>query len=911
MSPSRNLVVCMLVAGAIMGLSGTVRAQGPTPTPTPVNCASYVNQWRIDNLYASLDANGNYGFELVGNFPQMANCGRKKPNPTSGDYSLVYVYKGTYGTEDKGYYIHTSTQIPSFTDTKVKVGNIYKYSNGGYTAWLLHCTGQAIRGVCMDGGWSYKSINFTVNIPSVTPTPVPLTAPTNFKAQCSSDNKNVVLSWTAPTGASGKYNLVVAYEPYGAAQTRNAQIVTGTSLTTYTYWNSPGFEKVKYRAVVKAIRTGENEYTPTGAGATVEFECPYPPPSPTNACGTPSSKTTIPAPASIMLEDMLIAKSIGEINGKPAYRTLAGPRKLIWTSSTTYPRYYLRIDDESDGKSCEGVKDYCPAVPNTQTASDYTYTFEADKTYRIWVHYADTCNNWSSEVASIYVKAQKITPVDAACSGDTECTGDMVCVSGKCKQACSLIVPLNGSVSCTRGYVNNNECTSSPKPDGSFCRQGIGDGSQPGVCVSGQCYYGKPTPGPGCRYQPVQCANTPCEPQLICENQLTGTTAPTSAPDCRYQPKGDADCSGAIDSKDRLIWAKFYLGQEYEGKQSYHTGDFNKDGKVNLYDAEIWRTWKEAGLPTPSNTPAPTAVAMNPTNTVAPTTALSATPTPVRYGFVKSFGSTGTGNGQFSTPYGVTSDGTNIYVADNGNNRIQVFGLDGTYKSQWSTGAGSAPTDIAYGEGKVYVSQKNMQANISPAWAVYSYNTDGSGQTKIMQSIESAAVAFNKTTKEAWVGWSYYDPYDFRDYRYGITRFNQSNQNVGSISADHETPTGVEITSNRFYVTQASQDGETLVLAYPLNGGTRIDGRALASESQASGISDVAVNDTDILVTGSMPYVMAYSMPGTTFVSKAQFGDRDADTGGRRLAAPGSVTVAGNYVFVTDMSQNRVVVFNK
>ncbi|WP_265578468.1 PEP-CTERM sorting domain-containing protein [Microcystis aeruginosa] len=42
--------------------------------------------------------------------------------------------------------------------------------------------------------------------------------------------------------------------------------------------------------------------------------------------------------------------------------------------------------------------------------------------------------------------------------------------------------------------------------------------------------------------------------------------------------------------------------------------------------------------------------------------------------FQSTFGSSGTGNGQFSLPTGIAvGSGGNIYVADTGNDRVQVF----------------------------------------------------------------------------------------------------------------------------------------------------------------------------------------------------------------------------------------------
>jgi 6-bladed beta-propeller len=51
--------------------------------------------------------------------------------------------------------------------------------------------------------------------------------------------------------------------------------------------------------------------------------------------------------------------------------------------------------------------------------------------------------------------------------------------------------------------------------------------------------------------------------------------------------------------------------------------------------------------------------------------------------FIKSWGQTGSGQGQFKTIRGLASDAAgNLYVADAGNNRIQVFDAEGVFKSQ-------------------------------------------------------------------------------------------------------------------------------------------------------------------------------------------------------------------------------------
>lgn len=53
--------------------------------------------------------------------------------------------------------------------------------------------------------------------------------------------------------------------------------------------------------------------------------------------------------------------------------------------------------------------------------------------------------------------------------------------------------------------------------------------------------------------------------------------------------------------------------------------------------------------------------------------------------FIKSWGSTGSGDGQFKWPAGLTVDlSGNVYVVDGGNDRIQKFTGDGKFVTKWT-----------------------------------------------------------------------------------------------------------------------------------------------------------------------------------------------------------------------------------
>jgi DNA-binding beta-propeller fold protein YncE len=82
---------------------------------------------------------------------------------------------------------------------------------------------------------------------------------------------------------------------------------------------------------------------------------------------------------------------------------------------------------------------------------------------------------------------------------------------------------------------------------------------------------------------------------------------------------------------------------------------------------------------------------------------------------VFSWGSSGTGNGQFSAPKYIATDGSgNIYVADNGNARVQKFDPNGNYTLQigsYGTGNGqfNGPAGLAVDmtNGWIYVQDSN------------------------------------------------------------------------------------------------------------------------------------------------------------------------------------------------------------
>ena len=116
--------------------------------------------------------------------------------------------------------------------------------------------------------------------------------------------------------------------------------------------------------------------------------------------------------------------------------------------------------------------------------------------------------------------------------------------------------------------------------------------------------------------------------------------------------------------------------------------------------------------------------------TARPPTPSNTLQTAFFYSVIKKWGSSGKGNGQFSTPYGVAVDSSgNVYVADYDNDRVQKFSSDGSFITKWgSSGKGngqfSTPRGVAVdSSGNVYVTDYDNDR-------VQKFSSDGSFITK-------------------------------------------------------------------------------------------------------------------------------------------------------------------------------------
>jgi 6-bladed beta-propeller protein len=95
--------------------------------------------------------------------------------------------------------------------------------------------------------------------------------------------------------------------------------------------------------------------------------------------------------------------------------------------------------------------------------------------------------------------------------------------------------------------------------------------------------------------------------------------------------------------------------------------------------------------------------------------------------FIKSWGSRGNGPGQFASVNAIVVDAQgNVYAADAGNKRIQVFDNNGTFKTQYTNVGAPAALCITPGPNQVlFSSNSNPPEDIDVAGEIYKMKLDG------------------------------------------------------------------------------------------------------------------------------------------------------------------------------------------
>ena len=285
--------------------------------------------------------------------------------------------------------------------------------------------------------------------------------------------------------------------------------------------------------------------------------------------------------------------------------------------------------------------------------------------------------------------------------------------------------------------------------------------------------------------------------------------------------------------------------------------------------------------------------------------------------YVQSFGSLGSGSGQFDAPDGVAVDSAgNVYVADASNNRIDSFNpanFAGTFTSFGSPGSGSGQFNGPYGvavnsAGNVYVADFN---NIR----IDRFNPSDFAGT--FTSFNSPAVGSAEFSLPLGVNVDSAGNVYIADFGYNrIDRFNPANLagtltsfgSVGGGSGHFSSPYGVAVDSaGNVYVADASNNRIDRFNPTNFAGTFTSFGSTGSGSGRFSAPSGVAVDSAGNVYVADYFNDRIVRFNPTNFAGTfTSFGSTGSGIG--QFSGPRGITLdsAGN-VYVADRGNNRIV----
>lgn len=277
---------------------------------------------------------------------------------------------------------------------------------------------------------------------------------------------------------------------------------------------------------------------------------------------------------------------------------------------------------------------------------------------------------------------------------------------------------------------------------------------------------------------------------------------------------------------------------------------------------------------------------------------------------VREFGSAGTGEGEFDSPHGLTTDsGGNIYVVDSNNHRVQIFSEVGTFIREFgSSGAGNYqlvyPKDVELlTTGEIIVTSQN-------APLIKKFSATG---------VYIAEWGTNGTESDQFVSPEYLTRAS--DDSLWVTDWNQKRLQHFSSDGIYLGKIGNSGASSGVFTNPYDFDYDTSGNMYVLDRTGRVqkfdaNGSYVETVIAAGNVGDGAYHikidpDTSYILVSSEPTVKVFQNNGTFIAAIGTQGINGAASGsGDFNQARGMVIDSNGYLYVADLFNNRIQKFD-
>jgi hypothetical protein len=274
------------------------------------------------------------------------------------------------------------------------------------------------------------------------------------------------------------------------------------------------------------------------------------------------------------------------------------------------------------------------------------------------------------------------------------------------------------------------------------------------------------------------------------------------------------------------------------------------------------------------------------------------------------FGASGTGNGQFNLPAGITVIGSNVYVCDRNNKRIQQFTTAGGYVRQW----GDSTTFVNPQGIDGYAGTGEDVVFITDSTKIKKFGIGGTTPTYYGASAES----FGGGSNGAWGGTmatvtsdSFYFVPDTDNNlikKMDLSNVKQSQfGTAGSGTGQFNNPCAIapdnKTTTQYFYVADTFNNRVHKFTA----GGTHVLtwGSAGSTNGKFNTPYGIAVDSRGFVYVSDMTNRIQKFDSSGNYLSK--WGS--AGTGNGQFDIPGAIYITGNVFYIVDAYNNRVQKF--
>ena len=279
------------------------------------------------------------------------------------------------------------------------------------------------------------------------------------------------------------------------------------------------------------------------------------------------------------------------------------------------------------------------------------------------------------------------------------------------------------------------------------------------------------------------------------------------------------------------------------------------------------------------------------------------------FDFILQWGGVGNNPGQFNFPTGITLSNTQLlYVADYGNNRIQVFDTNGNFVNQWGSsgsenGEFDCPNDVAIdSEGNVYITDSGnnrIQKFTSGGDFILQWGANGNGDGEFIYPM-GIEVDDNDSIYVTDFGNARVQKFD-KNGNY-ISQFGSEGSQQGQLMA----PYGIAITNDgNLIVTDQNHRIQEFT---PLGESVYIWGVPPSEAGQFNLPFDVVVNsNNEVIVADTQNFrIQMFNSDGTFIRQWGSWGDEPGD-----FKWPISLALDLNdNIYVLDNSSNRVQMFS-